>query len=135
MNCNLPGSSIHGIFQARVLEWVAIATKVLVICHSSHTSVLINSVQSISHVRLFATPWTAAQQASLSITNSQSFLKLMSIKSVMPCNHLIHCRPVLLLPSILASIRVFSVRQFFISGGQSIGVSASISVHPMNIQD
>ena len=66
------------------------------------------SVQSLSHVQLFATPWTAAHQASLSITNSQSLLKLMSIKSVMPSNHLILCRPLLLLPPIPPSIRVFS---------------------------
>ena len=66
------------------------------------------SVQSLSHVHLFATPWTAALQASLSITNSRSLLKLMSIKSVMPSNHLILCRPLLLLPSIFPSIRVFS---------------------------
>ena len=65
------------------------------------------SVQSLSHVWLFATPWTAACQASLSITNSQSLLKLMSIKSVMPSNHLILCPPLLLLPSIFPSIRVF----------------------------
>ena len=66
-----------------------------------------SSVQSLSHVRLFATPWIAARQASLSITNYQSLLKLMSIESVMPSNHLILCRP-LLLPSIFPSIRVFS---------------------------
>ena len=66
------------------------------------------SVQSLSSVRLFATPWTAARQASLSITNSQSSLKLMSIESVMPSNHLILCHPLLLLPSIFPSIRVFS---------------------------
>ena len=59
-------------------------------------------------VRLFATPWTAARQASLSITNSQSLLKLMSIESVMPSNHLILCHPLLLLPPIPPSIRVFS---------------------------
>ena len=66
------------------------------------------SVQSLSCVRLFATPWTAACQASLSVTNSQSLLKLMSIESVMPSNHLTLCHPLLLLPSIFASIRVFS---------------------------
>ena len=66
------------------------------------------SVQSLSHVQLFAIPWTAARQASLSITNSQSLLKLMSIESVMPANHLILCHPLLLLPSIFPSIRVFS---------------------------
>ena len=66
------------------------------------------SVQLLNHVRLFGTPWTAAHQASLSITNSRSFLKLMSIESVMPSNHLILCRPFLLPPSIFPSIRVFS---------------------------
>ena len=66
------------------------------------------SVQSLSHVRLFATPWTAARQASLPITNSRSLLKLMSIKSVMPSNHLILCCPLLLPPSIFPSISVFS---------------------------
>ena len=67
-----------------------------------------SSVQLLRHVRLFATPQTAARQASLSITNSRSLLKLMSIESVMPCNHLILCHPLLLLPSIFPSIRVFS---------------------------
>ena len=69
--------------------------------------VAMRSVQSFSHIRLFATPWTAAHQASLSITNSRSSLKLTSIKSVMPSNHLILCRP-FLLPSIFPSIRGFS---------------------------
>ena len=67
-----------------------------------------SSVESLSCVRLFVTPWTAARQASLSITNSQSPPKLMSIESVMPSSHLILCRPLLLLPSIFPSIRVFS---------------------------
>ena len=67
-----------------------------------------SSVQSLSCVRLFATPWTTPSQASLSITNFWSLFKLMSIKSVMPSNHLILCRPLLLLPSIFPSIRVFS---------------------------
>ena len=67
-----------------------------------------SSVQCLSHVQLFVTPWTAARQASLFITNSWSLLKLVSIKSVMPSNHLILCRPLLLLPSIFPSIRVFS---------------------------
>ena len=69
----------------------------------------IRSNQSLSHVRLFATPWIAAHQASLSITNSWSSLKLMSIESVMPSSHLIFCYPLLLLPSISPSIRVFSI--------------------------
>ena len=68
----------------------------------------ISSVQLLSHVRLFATPWTAARQASLSITNSRSLLELKSIELVMPSNYLKLCRPLLLLPSIFPSIRVFS---------------------------
>ena len=67
-----------------------------------------SSVQSLSHVRLFANPWTAARQASLSITNSRSSLKLTSIESVMPSSHLILCCPLLLLPLIPPSIRVFN---------------------------
>ena len=68
----------------------------------------LSSVQLLNHVRLFAMPWTAVRQASLSITNSRSLLKLMSIETVMPSSHLILCRPLLLLPSILPSIRIFS---------------------------
>ena len=160
-----------------------------------------SSVQSLCHVWLFVTPWTAACQASLSFTNSRSLLKLMSIELVMPSNHLILCCPLLLLPSIFPRIRIFSnesvlcigegngnplqysclensmdwgawwatvpglakswtrlsdftfpftlssclqsfpasgsfpMSQLFASGGQSIGVSASASVLPMNIQD
>ena len=71
-------------------------------------SVQFSSIQSLSHVQIFATPWTAACQASLSITNSQSLLKLMSFESVMPSSHLILCCPLLLLPSVFPSIRVFS---------------------------
>ena len=67
-----------------------------------------SSVQSLSRVQLFATPWTAAHQASLSITNTWSLLKLMSIESVMPSNHLILCRPLLLLPSIFPNVGIFS---------------------------
>ena len=94
-----------------------------------------SSVQSLGRVQLFATPQAAAHQASLSITNSRSLLKFTSIESVMPSNHLILCRPLLLLPSIFPSIRVFSNESALHSGGQSIGVSASASVLPMNIQD
>ena len=72
------------------------------------TSHLLSSVELLSRVRLFATPWIAARQASLSITNSQSLPKLMCIESVMPSSHLILCRPLLLLPPIPPSIRVFS---------------------------
>ena len=72
------------------------------------TSVQFSLVLLLSRVQLFVTPWTAALQASLSITNSLSLLKLMSIDSVIPSNHLVLCRPLLLLPSIFPSIRVFS---------------------------
>ena len=91
-----------------------------------------SSVPSLSCVWLFVTPWTAVRQASLSISNFRSLLKLMPIESVMPSNHLILCHPLLLLPSIFPSVRVFSNES---SGGQSIGVSASTSVLPMNIQE
>ena len=74
----------------------------------SHIMLFLTSVQSLSHIQLFATPWTATCQASLSITNSQSLLKLMLIELVMPSNHLILCHPLLLPPSIFPSIRVFS---------------------------
>ena len=94
------------------------------------------SVQSLSPVRLFVTPWTAAHQASLSITNSRNLHKLMSIVLVMSSNHLILCHPLLLLPSIFPSIGVFSNEsQFYASGSQSIVASGSASVLPMNIQD
>ena len=91
-----------------------------------------SSVQWLTHVWLFATPWTAACQASLSITNSWTLLKFMSIALVMPSNRLILCHPLLLPSSICPSTKVFS-NVFFTSGGQSIGISASVL--PMNIQD
>ena len=91
-------------------------------------------VQSLSLVWFFVNSWTAACQASLSITNSWSLLKLISIKSVMPSNYFILCHP--RLPSIFfPASGSFPVSQFFASGGQSIGVSALVSVLPMNIQD
>ena len=106
-------------------------------CITQEVLIQFSSVQSLSHVWLFVAPWSAAHQASLSITNSWSLLKLMSIELVMPSNHLILCRSLLLLPSIFPSIRVFSHEsfQFFSSGDQSIGVSTSASVLPMSIQD
>ena len=97
---------------------------------------LFSSVQSLSHVWLFATPWIAACQASLSITTSQSSLRLTSIESVMPSSHLILCHPLLLLPPIPPSIRVnsFPIGQLFTWGGQSIGVSALASFLPKKSQ-
>ena len=89
MDCSPPGSSIHGILQARALEWGAIAF-------------------STKSCQLFVTAWTTACQASLSFTISWSLLKFMSIELMMPSNHLILCHPLLLLPSIFPSIKVFS---------------------------
>ena len=96
---------------------------------------LFSSVQSFSCVWLFVTLWTEVRQASLFITNSQSLLKLMSIKSVMPSNHLILCHSLLLLASVFPSIRVFSNESLLHIRSQSIGASASASVLPVNIQD
>ena len=94
---------VHGVAKSQT-QLSELSTSVLFM----YRCLCIGSVQSLSHVQLFATPWTAAHQASLSITNSWSLLKLMSIESVMPSNHLILCRSLLLLPSIFPSIRVFS---------------------------
>ena len=130
MDCSPPGSSVHWILQARILECVVIPfsrgsswprdrTQVSCIAGGVFTfwatreapngwEGLISSVQSLGCVELFATLETAAWQASLSITTSQSLLKLMSTELVMPSNHLILCCPLLLLPSVFPSIRVFS---------------------------
>ena len=89
------------------------------------------SVQSLSHARLFVTPQTTARQVSLSITNSRSLLKLMSIESVMPCNHLTLCHPLLLPPSIFSSIRVFS-SELFLSIRWPKYWSFSLSISPSN---
>ena len=97
--------------------------------------VVFSSVQLLSRVWIFATPWTTARQASRSITNSRSPPKPMSIESVMPSNHLILCRPLLLLPASLPASGSFQMNQLFASGGQSIGDSDSTSVLPMNTQD
>ena len=90
-------------------------------------------VQSLICAWLFVTPWTGASQTSLSFIISWSLLKFMFIESMMPSNHLVFCRP-LLLPSVFPSITVFSNESGFSSGGQSIGASASASVPPLNIQ-
>ena len=120
-----PGSSVHGILQARILEWVVMPSFkgssqprncTCISCIASRfftqwatwEAHQIRSDQSFSRVRLFATPWITARQASLSITNSQTSPRLTSIESVMPSSHLILCRPLLLLPPIPPSIRVFS---------------------------
>ena len=100
VDCGLPGFSVTGVFQARILErigqyWLPYPSQ-------------IRSDKLLSRVRLFATPWIAARQASLSITNSWSSLRLTTIESVMPSRHLILCRPLLLLPPFPPRIRVFS---------------------------
>ena len=111
----------------------ALAGRILATSTTWETPILVfSSVQSLSQVFFFATPWTAACQASLFITNSQSLLTLMSIELVMPPNHLTLCRSCL--PSFQES-GSFQMSQFFTSGGQSIGVSASIWVRPMSILD
>ena len=89
------------------------------------------SVQSLSCVQLFVTPWNAACQASLSITNCQNLLKLTSIESMMPSSHLILCRPLLLLPSIFCSVRVFSNESVLCIRWPKYSVSASASVLPI----
>ena len=101
---------------------------------NSYTNMQTSSVQLLSRIQLFVTPWTAAHQASLSITDSWSLLKLMSIESVMPSNHLILCCFLLLPPSIFPSIRVISNESVLHIRWPSIGDSASASVLPMNIQ-
>ena len=103
--------------------------------HKKSMFLSVRSVQSLSHVRLCVTLWTAALQASLSTTNSSSLLKLMSIKSVMPSNHLILCHPLLLLPSIFLSIRVFSNEPVLHIRWPKYWSFTSASVLPMNIQD
>ena len=90
---------------------------------------MFSSVQSLSHVRLFATPWITAFQASLSITNSRSPPKPMSIESMIPCNHLILCRPLLLLPSIFPTSGSFQMSQLFASGGEKYW-SFSFNISP-----
>ena len=95
----------------------------------------ISSVQLLTRVWLFATPWNAALQVSLSITNSRSLLRLTHFELVMLFNHLILCYPLLFLPLVFLTSGSFPMSRLYISGGQSIGISASASVLPMNIQD
>ena len=102
---------------------------------SPHTDDQFNSVQSLSYVLLFATPWTTAHQASLSITNSQSPLKLISIESVMPSAISSSVVPFSYCLQSFPASGSFQISQLFISGSQNIGVSASTSVLPMNTQE
>ena len=123
-----------------LFQWVRSSyqvTKVLELQLQHQSFQWISSVVQFSHSVMSdsVTPWNAACQASLSITNFQNLLKLMSIESVMPSNHLILCCPLLLPPSIFPSIRVFSDESVLrIRWPKSIGVSASASVLPVNIQ-
>ena len=100
-----------------------------------HCLILIRSDQSLSRVQLFMTPWITALQASLSITNSRSSLRLTSIESVMLSSHLILCRPLIFLPPILLASESFPMSQLFTCGGQSTRVSAWASFLPKNTQD
>ena len=100
-----------------------------------HSYYCFSSVQLLSPVWLFATPWTTACQASLSITNSRRLCKLMSIESVMPSSHLILCRPLLLLPPIPPSIRVFSNESTLCMRWPKYWILASASFLPKNTQD
>ena len=101
-------------------------------CTHCQSGLLLSFIRQVVS-QLFAAPWTAACQTSLSFSISLSLLKLMSVELVMPSNYLILCRPLLLLCSIFPSIRVFSMNWLFASGGQSVGASASVL--SMNIQD
>ena len=102
-------AAVYGVAQSRTrLRRLSSSSSSSLLAPPSGQQSQFSSVQSLSHVRLFSTPWTAAHQASLSITISQSLLKFMSIMLVMPFNHLILCRSLLLPPSIFPSIRVFS---------------------------
>ena len=125
-------SSIHikGICYAINMISLLVLTFItqLVYCLSS-------SVQSFSRVEIFATPWTAALQTSLFITNSQSLPKHMSIESVMPSNHLISVIPFSSCLHSFPASGSFTMSQFFTSGGQNFGVSASTSVLPVTFQD
>ena len=98
------------------------------------SSICFSSVQSLSCVQLFSTPWTAAHQASLSVTNSRSLLKLMSIESVMPSNHLILCCPLLFPPLIFPSIKVFSSESVLCIRWPKYWSLSSASVLPMNMR-
>ena len=131
-----PLSSLPAPISVRITWPIGSSPEWLVEWNKSSTFWRLHSlvVQLLSHVWLFATPWTAARQASPSFTISRSLLKLMSTESVMPSNHLILYRRLFLLPSIFPSIRVFSMSQLFISDGQSIGTSASALVLSVNIQ-
>ena len=120
---------LQGIFPTQELAGNFLTTSATCEAWSLHCCLLFSR-----RVRLFATPWTVAHYAFLSFTISWSLLKLTSIESVMPSNHLILCSPLLLLPSIFSASGSFPMIQLFTSGGQSIGASTSASALPMNSQ-
>ena len=115
-------------------EVISLHIKQGLIYHRAKIKEVLVSGQSLSRVRLFATPWIAARQAYLSITNSRNSPRLTSIESVMPSSHLIHCWPLLLLPPIPPSITVFSNESTLRMSGQSTGVSALASFLPKKSQ-
>ena len=154
MQCSMPGSSIHGISQAKNSSGLpfpslgdlfdpGIEPTSLALARSfcitteppGKPLISFSSVQSLNHVQFFVTPWTAVHQASLSITNSQSLLKLMPIESVVSSNHLISVIPFSSHLQSFPASGAFQMSQLFASGGQFIGASASTSVLTMNIQD
>ena len=126
----LEKASFHSNPKERQCQKYSNCHKIALISHSSKFS----SVQLLSCVRLFVTPWIAALQASLSITNSQNLLRLMSIESMMPSSHLILCRPLILLPPMPPSIRVFSNESAPHMRWPSTGVSALTSFLPKKSQ-
>ena len=154
MDCSPPGSSVRGILQAKTLEWVVIPfsrgsswprdwTQVSCIAGRFFISwatrevpklLSVSSVQSLSRVWLFATPWITARQASLSITSSRSSLRLMSIESVMPSSHSSSVVPFSSCPQSLPASESFPMSQLFTWDGQSTGVSALASFIPKNTQ-
>ena len=134
------GSSVPGILQGRVLEWgvIAFSTYMYIYTYTIciYTHIPLKSIQSVYPVQLFATPWITARRTSLSITNSGSLLKLMSIESMMPSNHLILCCSLLLPPSIFSSIKVFPNESVLcIRWPKYWSFSFNIVTLPMNIQD
>ena len=110
-----------------LMRWAERVRQLFSLMEFENANLRISSVQSLSCVQLFGTPWTAARQASLFITNSRSLPKLMSIESLMPSNHLILCCPLLLLPSIFPNIRVFSNESCLIRWPKNWSFSFSIS--------
>ena len=137
--CQLRWSVVFPSFcKSYILDWLILLYWATLHSWDKSHLVQFSSVQSLSRVWLFATPWIAEHQASLSITNSRSLLRLMSIELMRPSSHLILCCPLLLLPPIPPSVRVFSNEStlcLFAWSDQSTRVSASASVLPMNTQD